>query len=752
MVALPDVTSLGNLSSGQGNRASAGYNTPTFARPIDPVDPVRFGKIEMPNPEMGAGYRALGEGVQRISQVAMNIMADEKQKQDNLQNAQNVANYTSARIALDQEVNDSVDINKLQSDYPQKYAQMRNQIADAIQDPYQKDMFLAHTQDDYARGLANLKSRTTNIQRDTQLGSLITTSDNLHKDFVKTANEDDRQVVFRRMDGMITSAEDAGYITHEQGAKFRNAWASNAVEGWYKNQPADVVVRELGGLKGALMHRESGGNPSLVNQFGFAGLYQFGAPRLKDLGLYIAGPGERLETRDDLRNWNRSDKNAPGKWSGQFNIPGFPEVKTLKDFLGNTAAQNAVFDIHIKKMDDEIKSNGLERFIGTNVGGIPISKEGIYAMAHLGGMGGAKAALEGNDVRHDANGTSVLSYARLGGSQGRFTDILSPERKLELYNAKSNELIAGTQQQQLAMRVAENQKREIASDATNDYMQRVISKNTNNILVDLNADARLDATQKYHIQQIIERESNDPTQVESRTYGAGYFDAMKMVSAGQLTTFDDVLKLGVDGKLTSQGVERINSYVRGMMKDANTAGVLATKQSFMREAKAQLSFEDPSMPFLKDPVGESLFNTVFVPTFERQFDEWVQAGKNPYEFLQKEKIMGMVKGLRDSDEIRKAKLSASNTLMNENSTAPANVNPSTDTMLPPPPQVDGENWKKIMMLRPNRSDGKPEGVFAWSSGIKKLIEYRGQPAVRVAFNKRFPGMNADEILLQLGVQ
>lgn len=751
MATLPDVSSLGPLSSGQGKGGDPNYATPTFARPIEPVDPIRVSKVEYVPTDNARGIHALGEGAQSLANAGLRIMGREKEKQDNLDNARNVSNYTSARIALDSEVNNTFDINKLRSEYPQKYGEMRDKIAESIIDPYQKEMFLVHTEDDLARGKAALDKRISDISRDTEIGSLISSSDNLHKDFVKVNNEDDRQIVFNRMNTMITAAENKGIITHEQGEKFRNTWTTTAVEGWYKNQPADVVVRELGGLRGALMHRESGGNPTLQNQFGFSGLYQFGAPRLKDLGVYVPGSGEPLNNRNDLRNWNQSGKDAPGKWSGQFNIPGFPEVKTIKDFLGNTAAQNAVFDLHTAKMDEEIKKNGLEKYIGTNVGGIPITKEGIYAMAHLGGMGGAKAALEGNDVRNDANGTSVISYARLGMSQGRFSDILSPERKIELYNAKSNELIAGTQQQQLSIRVAENQKREIASDATNDYMQKVINKDTGNILVDLNADPRLDATQKYHIKQIIEREANDPKQTEARTYGSGYYDAMKSVSSGQLTTFDEVLKLGVEGQLTSQGVHQINAYITGMKKDANTAGVLATKQSFMREAKTQLSFEDASMPFLKDPVGEGIFNTVFVPTFERQFDEWVQAGKNPYDFLQKEKIMGMVKGLRDSDEMRKAKLSASNTLMNENA-APAQANKSADTMLPPPPQVNGDNWQKIVLTRPNKADGTPEGVFAWSSGLKKLVEYRSQPAVRVAFNKRFPGANADEILLQLGVQ
>jgi hypothetical protein len=38
--------------------------------------------------------------------------------------------------------------------------------------------------------------------------------------------------------------------------------------------------RVLGGFEGALVKFESGGKANLVNPLGYAGLYQFGAPRL----------------------------------------------------------------------------------------------------------------------------------------------------------------------------------------------------------------------------------------------------------------------------------------------------------------------------------------------------------------------------------------------------------------------------------------------------------------------------------------
>jgi hypothetical protein len=171
-------------------------------------------------------------------------------------------------------------------------------------------------------------------------------------------------------------------------------------------------IARTGNIGATLSGRESGNDPKVVNQLGFAGLYQFGAPRLADLGVYIPGPQE------NLGGWNKTSKDAPGKWSGTFNIPGFPEVKTLPDFLASPDAQKAAFEIHRGKMDQEIQSLGLDKYVGQTVGGVPITQDGLRSMIHLAGAGGAQAFLAsgGQDNRADANGTRVSEYAKLGAA------------------------------------------------------------------------------------------------------------------------------------------------------------------------------------------------------------------------------------------------------------------------------------------------------------------------------------------------
>jgi hypothetical protein len=180
--------------------------------------------------------------------------------------------------------------------------------------------------------------------------------------------------------------------------------------------PADALKHlDRIGSQGAsigpqLAMAESGGRADAVNQFGYAGRYQFGAPRLADLGVYKPGAGENLQ------EWSRAPGNAAGKWTGEFSIPGFPQVKTLQDFLGNEKAQEAVMQAQVQRANQEIDARGMDRFLGQTIGGTVVTRAGLQAMIHLGGPGSAQAFLEtgGQTNPVDANGTTVGAYLKMG--------------------------------------------------------------------------------------------------------------------------------------------------------------------------------------------------------------------------------------------------------------------------------------------------------------------------------------------------
>lgn len=155
---------------------------------------------------------------------------------------------------------------------------------------------------------------------------------------------------------------------------------------------------------------ESGGDFTKMNQLGYVGRQQFGAPRLADMGVYTPGPGE------NLKGWSTTGRGAPGKWSGEFSIPGFPEVKTVEDFRRNPAAQAAAERIHEQKREGEITANGFDKYVGQTIGRVPVTKDGLMNALHLGGVGSTKRYLQsgGRDDVADQNGTRISDYIRMG--------------------------------------------------------------------------------------------------------------------------------------------------------------------------------------------------------------------------------------------------------------------------------------------------------------------------------------------------
>lgn len=132
----------------------------------------------------------------------------------------------------------------------------------------------------------------------------------------------------------------------------------------------------------------SEGAPGSVNKQGFSGQFQFGADRLASTGLYSPAAGENTKNNE---------------WKGTFNIPGFPDVKTQKDFLASPQAQNAALGVDIQNTD---------KVIANTPGAGALDQNGLRAVAHLGGVDGMRKFVESNGQYNpaDANGTSLSDY------------------------------------------------------------------------------------------------------------------------------------------------------------------------------------------------------------------------------------------------------------------------------------------------------------------------------------------------------
>ncbi|MGC1204607.1 MAG: peptidoglycan-binding protein LysM [Flavobacteriaceae bacterium] len=126
------------------------------------------------------------------------------------------------------------------------------------------------------------------------------------------------------------------------------------------------------GFKEALAFKESRGDYSSVNTFGYLGKYQFGSETLKMIGIY--NPAQ---------------------------------------FLKNPALQEKAFIANASR-NKWILRRDIKNFVGKRINGMLITESGILAAAHLAGPGSVKEYLRsyGLDNFTDGYGTTVEYYMK----------------------------------------------------------------------------------------------------------------------------------------------------------------------------------------------------------------------------------------------------------------------------------------------------------------------------------------------------
>lgn len=143
----------------------------------------------------------------------------------------------------------------------------------------------------------------------------------------------------------------------------------------------------------ALGQRESGGDYKAVNTLGYLGKWQFGMARLSDLGYTERASGTTDFSNDSFR-WKQG-------YSQEY-------------FLNTPDLQNRIFKAHIEDLVERIK-RAFSAYLGQKIGNITFTLSGGVAGAHLGGIGGIRAFLNGTTLS-DTFGTSVAEYIeKFGG-------------------------------------------------------------------------------------------------------------------------------------------------------------------------------------------------------------------------------------------------------------------------------------------------------------------------------------------------
>jgi len=82
----------------------------------------------------------------------------------------------------------------------------------------------------------------------------------------------------------------------------------------------------------------------------------------------------------------------------------------MDQFKDNPSIQNEVWDWHVDDINSYIDSRGLDKYIGTELNGVTITREGLIAGAHIGGRTGLKNFLTKGAEGTDELGTTITDY------------------------------------------------------------------------------------------------------------------------------------------------------------------------------------------------------------------------------------------------------------------------------------------------------------------------------------------------------
>jgi hypothetical protein len=148
--------------------------------------------------------------------------------------------------------------------------------------------------------------------------------------------------------------------------------------GTYTPVPTKPVGYTDTGAPLSLVQSESGGKSNLVNQWGYGGRLQFGQARLND--AIAAGV--------------------------------IPAGTTVQQFAQNPQMQQAVETWHFNDLNNYIRRQGLDKYVGQTVGGNVVTPQGMISGAHLGGSAGLKKHLETGGKYNPADplGTRLSDY------------------------------------------------------------------------------------------------------------------------------------------------------------------------------------------------------------------------------------------------------------------------------------------------------------------------------------------------------
>lgn len=169
--------------------------------------------------------------------------------------------------------------------------------------------------------------------------------------------------------------------------------------------------------------------------------------------------------------------------------------------------------------------------------------------------------------------------------------------------------------------------------------------------------------QKDQLWKLVQAQAGETNSHDVKTYGSGFSDLFNAVHASQddpnrITNESQLYgHVGPNGDLTMAGLNELRKEMQGK-KTPEDAAAGKMKTAAMAYAKRQIYGDDAMMnEKLVDPGKQDLYETGFVPTFLKAYDDGIKAGKSPFQLLSKDspdyitdKVLGAIKPDPNSHE------------------------------------------------------------------------------------------------------
>lgn len=368
----------------------------------------------------------------------------------------------------------------------------------------------------------------------------------------------------------------------------------------------------------------------------------------------------------------------------------------------------------------------------------------------------------------DKNGTTVSQYVqnlqnKLGqppsAQQNAILSIvnnpnLTPEAK-EVALRTVKEL---TTAQQVAQQGTEQQREQQSYQATQKYTTQLAQLQASgapvpaDVVQSIAADPNLSGESKEHLMDIALTASGQKT---TDAYGTGYRQAFASIAApygtpGKITDPNQILQMGAAGTLSPSGVSSLLTALKASQGGIDEQGLVKAQNAMLAYAHSKLSFDDPGnqfMPPTKDPAGEAIYNSQFVPQMESMYQSWVKKGNNPIDFYTQDKkaIDGLITSLRSPAQMNAARLDALNGMV------PGAGGVPTPTPAPPPPEgISQGSWSSVLSSPPSVQGGGTYSAAQWGQVLTWLAADPLQNGP--IFDKKFAGTGytSADLLQQLG--